>query len=331
MRASAIAGVIVVLSALLASPMPASAADPQRGMGAPPKSAEAAPPTNVFDAARESLFGDVYAEPTRWRELPLSTLFTEGWDEPWASPVPGGGGAPRQGWLNAFDGVFYRLVIGTFGYTRDFAENGDGYDGGATLYSPLSRRFELRWDVPFVSSNQGASGNSRHTSFGDFQVTPRFMLSETEDLTQSFGVTFRTPTGDPDTGNDVAAVQPTYEFWANWWRGLVVRGGAAMFAPYSHTATRVVGARTEFLGNLAAGYYFTPHDLTPVGDLVGYVAANLTQATDNRGPATTTLTLTPGFRTHMGANWYLLGGVELPTTQPEPFDYKLLGGLMKVF
>jgi hypothetical protein len=62
---------------------------------------------------------------------------------------------------------------------------------------------------------------------------------------------------------------------------------------------------------------------------VGYVAANLTQATDNRGPATTTLTFTPGFRTHMGANWYLLGGVELPATQPEPFE--ILGGLMKVF
>jgi len=33
----------------------------------------------------------------------------------------------------------------------------------------------------------------------------------------------------------------------------------------------------------------------------------------------------------MGANWYLLGGVELPATQPEPFAYKILGGLMKVF
>ena len=25
------------------------------------------------------------------------------------------------------------------------------------------------------------------------------------------------------------------------------------------------------------------------------------------------------------------GGVELPATQPEPFSYKILGGLMKVF
>src|SRR5689334_12674289 len=71
---------------------------------------------SVFDAAKESLFGDPYAEPERWQELSLGTFLTEGWDEPWISPPTGGGGAPRQGWLNAFDGVFYRLGIATFGW-----------------------------------------------------------------------------------------------------------------------------------------------------------------------------------------------------------------------
>jgi hypothetical protein len=65
--------------------------------------------------------------------------------------------------------------------------------------------------------------------------------------------------------------------------------------------------------------------------LLAAAATKPRERTDNRGPATTTLTFTPGFRTHMGANWYLLGGVELPATQPEPFAYKILGGLMKVF
>jgi hypothetical protein len=327
--AAALAAVVSML--VVGHATRAIAADQEPRMGTPPTRTEPAPPTSVLDAARESLFGDVYVEPTRWRELPFSTFFTEGWNEPWASPVTGGGGAPRQGWINASDGVFYRLVIGTFTYTNDFAENGDGYAGGATLYTPLSRRFELRWDVPFVTSNRGATGDSRHTTYGDFAVTPRFMLSETRDLTQSFNVTFRTPTGDTDTQGSVAAIAPDYEFWANWWRGLVVRGGVGMFIPYNHTGTREVGARTTFTGNLSAGYYFTPHDLTPVGDLVTYVATNLSQLTDDRGPATTTLTFTPGFRSHLGANWYLLGGVELPATQPEPFDYQILGGLMKVF
>src|SRR5262249_44716386 len=137
--------------------------------------------------------------------------------------------------------------------------------------------------------------------------------------------------GDVESGGDIASVTPGYEFWTNWWRGLVVRGGANLTVPYNHTGVRETGARTSFLGDLAAGYYFTPHDLTPIGDLVWYVATNLTQLTDNRGPSTTTVSFTPGMRTHLGANWYLLAGVEVPATNPKPFDYKLLTGIMKVY
>jgi hypothetical protein len=295
-----------------------------------PRAASAEPEeVGFFRAAGESLTGDVYAEPSRWRPLSLGTFFSEGWNQAWASPSAGGGGAPRQGWINAADGVFYRLAIGTFGYKHGTNDNGDVYNGGATLYAPFSRRFELQFDLPFVASAQGIGGSASHTGFGDFQITPRVMLSESRDVTQSFNLTFRTPTGDTNTGNELAAVTPNYQFWANWWRGLVVRGSLGMSIPYHNVSE--VGARTSFLGNLAAGYYCTEHDMTPFGDLVGYVATNLTQATDNRGPATTTLTFTPGFRTHLGRNWYLLGGVEVPVTNPKTSDYSLLGGLMFVF
>jgi hypothetical protein len=50
--------------------------------------------------------------------------------------------------------------------------------------------------------------------------------------------------------------------------------------------------------------------------------------TDNRGPNTITLTFTPGFRTYLGGNLYLFGGVALPATKPKPFDYQVLGELL---
>ena len=283
-----------------------------------------------LEAVKESLVGDVYAEPERWRSLSYGTLFTEGWDEPWVSPPNGGGGAPRQGWLRAADGVFYRLGIGVFGYQHDLGGNGPGYSGTFSLFTPFVARFEILTDTPIVST-RGGSDNEFHKNFGDFQITPRVILSETENVTQSFNLTFRTPSGSTDNGNGVAAVTPSYEIWANWWRGLVLRGGLGMYAPYGHKSIREVNARTEFRGNFSFGYYFTPHDLTPVGDLVFYLATNLSQATDDRGPATTTLKLAPGFRTHLGANWYLLGAVDVPVTNPEPFDAEVLAGLMKVF
>ena len=290
-----------------------------------------APKDGVLGAIVKSLTGDVYADPSRWRELSWSTFFTEGWDEAWVSPPPGGGGAPRQGWLNAFDAVFYRLGIATYGYAHNFGDNGNQNTGLLQFYLPFNRRFEFRIDIPVAVSNQGATGTDYETNFGDFAIMPSFIISETRDVTQSFNVLFRTPTGSTFNGNGVASITPTYEFWANWWQGLVVRGGVGFGIPYGHQSIDVVGARTTFIANLAPGYYFTPHDLTPFGDLVWYLSANLTQTIDNRGPATTTLTLTPGFRTHLGQNWYLLGAVEVPVTDNKPFDYQVLAGLMKVF
>jgi hypothetical protein len=83
--------------------------------------------------------------------------------------------------------------------------------------------------------------------------------------------------------------------------------GAAVFVPYGGQSRNEVGARTTFQGNFVAGYYFTPHDRMPCGDLVGYVSANLYQLTEGPGSKATTLTLAPGFRTHLGSDWYLLG------------------------
>lgn len=285
---------------------------------------------SVFDVMGESLTGDVYAEPSRWQELSLGTLFSEGWDEAWVSPPAGEGGAPRQGWLNSFDGVFYRLGIATFSFADNFTHNGNQYAGGLTFYTPFNRRFELRTDIPSTVSNKGG-GDNYEASFGDLQFTPRLLLSETRNFTQSFNVTLRAPTGHIDTFTGVAAVTPSYEFWANVWRGMVVRGGAGIFVPYGGQSLNEVGARTTFQGNLAVGYYFTRHDRVPFGDLVWYLSTNLYQLTDSRGPNTTIVSLTPGFRTHLGQNWYLLGGVEVPVTEPQPFNYQVLTGLMKVF
>lgn len=316
MRAMMIGVLLVVLGMWSAALAASASTEPER--------------IGVVDAAIESLTGDVYAQPSKWRPLTLGTLFSEGWDQAWASPTNGSGGAPRQGWIGAADGVFYRLGIGTFSYAHDAGDNGDAYTGAMTLYTPLSRRFELRYDLPFIVSSKGST-DSYKTAAGDLAITPRVILSESQDLTQSIGVSFRAPTGDEINGNGIAAITPGYEFWSNPWDKLVVRGGATMDIPYGHDSFAESGARNTFGAQLAAGYYFTDHDMTPFGDLVFHVGTTLTQATDDRGPHTTTLFITPGFRSHLGRNWYLLAGIDVPVTNPEPFDFRPIGGLMKVF
>ncbi|MBS1214024.1 MAG: hypothetical protein H6R26_2641, partial [Proteobacteria bacterium] len=282
--------------------------------GTPDSESAAAPASSdreysVGETIIESNVGDVYSEPSKWQELSYGDIFTKGWNKPWASPPTGGGGAPRQGWLNAYEGVFYRLGIAVFGLQHDLAGVSDGNTGSLTLFTPLNQRLEVQTDIPMVVSNRRSAGLDKETNFGDFQITPRLMLSESRDVTQTFNITFRTPTGvNGNLGTNVAAVTPNYQFWANWWKGLVVRGGGGFFIPYGGDL-QASGARSLFNVNLAVGYYFTPHDFTPLGDMVWYLSTNLSQTLDNRGPNGTVVTLTPGFRTHMGMNWYLLGGV----------------------
>jgi len=282
------------------------------------------------EVVRESVTGDVYSDPSKWRDLSYTDIFSKGWDKPWVSPPNGSGGAPRQGWLNTYDGVFYRLSIAVFGWQHNLNNNGDGYTGDLVSYTPLNQRFEVQTDIP-MTSNRGATGSNSQTNFGDFKITPRMILSESEDVTQSFNVTFRTPTGNSFNGNSVAAITPQYQFWTNSWRGLVIRGGAGFSIPYSGDIDKT-GARSTFDANLAVGYYFTPHDFTPVGDMVWYLSTNVSQAIDNRAQSSGTfVSLTPGFRTHIGQNWYLLGAVEVPVTNPQPYGYQVLGGIMKVY
>jgi hypothetical protein len=264
-------------------------------VGAPKPSLGQAAPAQAKSAQSdcvvwESLAGDVY-EPGRWRPLGWRTLFLEGWDEPWASPPNGEGGAPRQGWLNAYDGVFYRLFLLTFNYAHDVNDNGgDNYIGGLTAYTPVNRRFQLRWDVPIVTSTPDG------TTWGDLQITPRLLISESRNFTHSLDVTVRIPTGDEDLGSGIGAVSPVWHFWYNPWSGLVLRGGVGGFLPYENST------RASLTANFAPGFYFTDHDMAPFGDLVGYVSTNLNQLSDDTEagltvPNNTTVTVTPGFAT----------------------------------
>ena len=116
----------------------------------------------LFDTITESIFGQ--PDPNTWRPLPLSTLFSEGWNEAWVPSPNGSGGAPRQGWINAADGNLYRLWFFTFaqGFNRrpegqrlprclhalDAAEPSPDADHEHPLRAPQQRRQRLAHHRP---------------------------------------------------------------------------------------------------------------------------------------------------------------------------------------
>jgi hypothetical protein len=284
----------------------------------------------LFDTIRESLFGDVYEE-GRWRPLPLSTFFTEGWFEPWASAPAGRDGlTPRHGWLGAFDAVFYRLWVTTFDYQNgiDASVGGNRYLGTYSIFLPFSRRFEVHFAVPFVVSNGTKYTTYGYTSrFGDFAITPRFMLSETAATSQTFALAIRTPTGSTSTANGIMSLTPRYEFWTNPVGAWVARGSAGFAVPMNKAEAP---ARTSFVGGLAVGRYFTPHDV-PFGDLVLYCESNVLVPLDGAASTATVVTVGPGTRFHIAKSYFFLANWDFPVTGNRPDNYMLQVALLKEF
>jgi hypothetical protein len=288
---------------------------------------------------RESMFGN---QKDAWKAMPLSTFFTEGWFEPWYSDPRSTTGAPRQPFINAYDGVFYRLCFFDFTYVNNSQQNGNAYLGSFSIFTPISQRFQLYFSMPFIQSGKGGLSNTYHGNVGDFVVSPRFLLSETQDFSQAVECFVRTPTGNTVNGNGQSTLTPQYEFWYGGLPGAgVIRGGAGVTIPTNSAGVisnvtgdpiAVPGSRTTANYNLAIGKYWTQHDVTP-GDFVTFRSINGFTTLDDRAPRYSYLSLTPGLRFPLVNDYYFMAGIEVPLTGPknQNFTYSPIFWLSKVW
>ncbi len=286
----------------------------------------------LFDAITESIFGK--PDPDTWRPLPIWTLFSEGWNEAGVPSPSGSGGAPRQGWINATDGNLYRLWFFTFAQGFNQAPLGNAYLGSYTLMTPLSRRLMLITNIPFVVRNNALSGlpivnpnqpavtTKCHSGFGDMSFTPRVLLHETKDLSITAELSVLTPTGtQPLAGK--AALTPAFGFWTNFPGGWVLRGGFGDLI-----ATQGPGNNT-LISQLAIGQTLTAHDVPLFGDFTYYLSAVVNTPLGNSNQ--TSMTLTPGMRTHLGSDWYFLAGLPIPVTNARVADIGMIFWFMKAW
>jgi len=285
------------------------------------------------DVVFESIFG--HPDPNCWTPLTLSTLCSEGWRDSWVPSPNGSGGAPRQGWINAADGNIYRLNFFTFSQGFNNPPQGNAYLGGYTLYTPFSRRLLLITNVPFVLRNNASNGLPTEdpkspsgpvqgqTTFGDVSFTPRVLLHETKDFSLTFDTTVLTPTGNQPLAGKAALV-PTVAFWYNIAGGWVVRGGVGDFISTKGDGTN------NLISQLAIGQTITPHDVPVFGDFTYYFSAVATTPLSSAGGATS-VSLTPGVRTHVGNDWYFLAGLPVPLTEARVADLGTIFWFMKAW
>jgi hypothetical protein len=273
------------------------------------------------------------ADTSAWRPLPISTFFSEGWDEVWTPSPKGSGGAPRFGWINAAAGHLTRAQFLTFAQGFNRAAAPDGYLGEYTLLTPLNRRLLIVTNVPFVLRNEVDSGLpilspsprgprrfDSQTGFGDISITPRTLLHETKDFSMTAEMAVVTPTGTPPLAGSTTILIPAISFWNNVAGRFVVRGGIGVLFPTD-------GSEAESIGQLAVGQTLTDHDVPIVGDFTYYLSAVANTPLTNS--ELTRVTLTPGIRTHLGRNWSLLIGLPTPVTKERVADLGLICWFLK--
>jgi hypothetical protein len=286
-----------------------------------------------FDTITESLCGK--PDPNTWRPLPLSTFFSEGWNEAWVPSPNGSGGAPRQGWINAMDGNLYRLWFFTFAQAFNNAPKGNAYLGSYTLLTPLSRRLELIINVPFVVRNNAVTGlpilspnrpvtptSQSHSGFGDMSFTPRVLLHETKDFSFTAEMAVVTPTGTQPLAGKTTTLVPALGFWNNFAGGWVIRGGLGLAIPMN-------GSGDNLISQLAIGNTFTDHDVPLFGDFTCYLATVVNTSLANADQ--TSVTLTPGMRTHLGNDWYFLAALPIPLTKDRVGEIGMIFWFMKAW
>ena len=280
---------------------------------------------SLWETVALSIFNK-HAPKREWAPLYASTFFTEGWLDPHIGPPSGSGGSLRQGWIGVPEAFFNRQIVGIYSRTRGVNGAPNEQTGSIILESPMSRRYDFGALVPFVDDLQGNAAQ-HNTSVGDVLLFNRFLLHETQDLSVSLNVNVRVPTGSRTTGNDRTAVIPYLAFYKDLGRGFSARGAGGADVPVDD---RPDGRDATLFFSYAMGQTLTPHDTPFFGDFTYYVAMNVTEDLGGRN-RNTFLSFTPGFRTHLGRDWFLLGGVGVPVAGPRTFNERLTFVLVKGF
>jgi hypothetical protein len=265
-------------------------------------------------------------EEESWTPLYLSDFFTDGWDEPWLAPPADSNMPVRQGWVNSADGLFFRNLVWLYQNTEGLPGGRDANFGLFQFQTPLSRRLWISLDVPFIATLNDDHGPYKAASFGDFNITPRVMLHETRKLSIIAGLGVRTPTGSLSSLTGLARLNPNVQFWADIGHRFSMRGGIGVDVPLNQFDL----LPTNLATNIAVGQTITGHDRLLIGDFQYYLSANLRNNLSS-APGHTFFSLTPGFRTHLGGEYYLAGGYEIPLTGPRPFSNRLTFFFVKGF
>lgn len=278
----------------------------------------------VLEILRSSVFARPLDPVPTWTPLTLGGI-ADGWWEPWIAPPSPTGGSVRQGWVGSFDAFFNRMLVGAYSVTNAIQPNRSEHNGVLMYETPVTRRYMFGLVAPFVNRFRHGA-DTRATTFGDLVVENRFLVNETRNATVSFNLNLQLPTGDAAMGGHRTSINPYAAFFQDLGWGFSVRGAVGADIPLD---SKPDGVDTTLIGQLGMGQTLTPHDTPFLADFTYYAVVNYRAflgAANSRF-----VSITPGFRTHLGSDFWLLGGIDIPVSNPRPFQERFNIVLVKGF
>jgi len=178
--------------------------------------------------------------------------------------------------------------------------------------------------LPILDPNnpRATATTTSHSGFGDMSFTPRFLLHETKDFSLTAEMAVVTPTGTQPLAGKTTTLVPAFGFWNNCAGGWVIRGGLGLGIPMN-------GSGDNLISQLAIGNTFTDHDVPLFGDFTCYLSTVVNTSLANSSQ--TSVTLTPGMRTHLGNDWYFLAGLPTPVTKDRVGEIGMIFWFMKAW
>lgn len=288
------------------------------------------------EVIRESIFGP--ADKKDWKPLALATFFSEGWQDPFVNAPEGTNLAPKQNWIGSPAGVFGRFASLDFFYTNHINNvpglfltpngpfmpvhtftTGNQYAGYTTILIPLNARLELLLGTVFIDSRKSSPGGGYTGNWGDTGVQARFHFIEQRDFSLVGFVGERIPTGKTINGSGINYVTPGLEFWWNFAPHWVVRGGTSInILTGRKTATSVL------VDQLSVGRYLTTKEANIFRELEVHLTATALSDVSGGAGGVNDIYLFPGFRFGLDRKEksYVLGGVQVPVSGPQAYDWQ---------
>ena len=246
--------------------------------------------------------------------------------------------APKQNWLGAPQGVFGRFATVNFFYTNRLNNvpglfltpnapfmpvhpftDGNAYNAYAEILIPLNARMEIYLGTSFITSNKTSPAGGYNGNWGDTGIQARFHLVDRRDFSLIGIIGERFPTGKTINGNGINYVTPGFEFWWNFAPHWVLRGGSQI-----NILTGRKSSTSVYVNQLAIGRYLTTKDANVFKELEVHVTASALSDISGGAGGVNDIYLFPGFRFGLDrrGKTYVLGGVNVPVSGPQAFDWQ---------